>query len=212
VASKARRKDREVEPESKSKRLPKEQRREQLIETALRLVRERGTDALTLGLVAEEAGVTKPIAYEHFETRAGLLVALARHIDDRQLGLLRAALSQARPCLEDVARVVLQAYVHCYASTGPEWNAIVAALQGDERMEAFQRELIDNYVRIFQEAFAAVTARAPDELHLACVAILGAADALAREMLLGRFTEKTAADAIVAFTVRCLDDRPRSAT
>ncbi len=33
----------------------------------------KGTDALTLGHVAECAGVSKPIAYEHFGTRAGLL-------------------------------------------------------------------------------------------------------------------------------------------
>jgi AcrR family transcriptional regulator len=54
------------------KRLPKEQRREQLLDTALAIVREQGTDAITLSYVAERAGVSKPIAYGHFGTRAGL--------------------------------------------------------------------------------------------------------------------------------------------
>ncbi|MHC8285601.1 helix-turn-helix domain-containing protein [Pseudomonas sp. XS1P51] len=33
-----------------------------------------GTDALTLATLAERAGVTKPVAYEHFRTRSGLLI------------------------------------------------------------------------------------------------------------------------------------------
>ena len=52
--------------------MPKEQRRIQLLETASAIVRAGGTDALTLAHLAEQAGVTKPIAYEHFGTRAGL--------------------------------------------------------------------------------------------------------------------------------------------
>jgi AcrR family transcriptional regulator len=204
VASKARSKNREVEREPGPKRLPKEQRRDQLIETALRIVRERGTDALTLAHVAEESGVTKPIAYEHFETRAGLLVALAKYIDDRQLVLLHAALKQARPRLEDVARVISCAYLHCYTSAGPEWNAIVAALAGDEAMEAFQRDLLDNYVSIFQGAFGPVTTLPKRELHLRCVAILGAADALGREMLRGRVEEATAARTLGSLAIDCL--------
>ena len=67
-----------------SKRLPRDERRRQLLETAAAIVRAEGTDALTLARVAEQAGVTKPVAYEHFETRAGLLVALYRHFDARQ--------------------------------------------------------------------------------------------------------------------------------
>ena len=58
------------------RRLTREQRARQLLDVAWALVGEEGTDALTLGRLAEAAGVTKPVAYDHFVTRNGLLAAL----------------------------------------------------------------------------------------------------------------------------------------
>jgi AcrR family transcriptional regulator len=43
--------------------MSKEERRRQLLDTASDIVRSEGTEALTLGHLAERAGVTKPIAY-----------------------------------------------------------------------------------------------------------------------------------------------------
>ena len=82
--------------------MSKDQRRAQLLETAAVIVRAEGTDALTLARLAEQAGVTKPIAYEHFGTRAGLLIALYRYFDERQAALnewakLLSALEEGRP-------------------------------------------------------------------------------------------------------------------
>ncbi|MBC8136296.1 MAG: helix-turn-helix transcriptional regulator, partial [Fibrella sp.] len=56
--------------------MSKAQRREQLLQVAYEIIRSEGTDELTLARVAEQAGVTKPIAYEHFGSRSGLLIAL----------------------------------------------------------------------------------------------------------------------------------------
>ncbi|RKH92133.1 TetR/AcrR family transcriptional regulator, partial [Corallococcus sp. AB038B] len=74
--------------EPQARKLPKAQRREQLLDIAQTIVREEGTDALTLGYLAERAGVSKPIAYEHFKTRSGLLIALYAQIDARQVSAL----------------------------------------------------------------------------------------------------------------------------
>ncbi len=54
---------------------PCDERQRQLLEVAWRLVREEGTEALTLGRLAEQAEVTKPVVYDHFGTRARLLAA-----------------------------------------------------------------------------------------------------------------------------------------
>lgn len=67
------------------KRLRKEDRRVQLLEVARGIVRQQGTEALTLGYLAERANVTKPIPYDHFGDREGLLMALYRDFSDRQL-------------------------------------------------------------------------------------------------------------------------------
>ena len=75
-----------------AKKLPRAERREQLLATAKAILGEEGTDALTLGYLAERAGVSKPIAYEHFGTRAGLLIAICGAYDDRQKEAQREAL------------------------------------------------------------------------------------------------------------------------
>ena len=111
-----------------AKRLPKSERREQLLETALAIVREQGTDALTLGYLAERAGVSKPIAYEHFGTRSGLLIALYRRIDERQAATAARDFERTPKRLSDVARLMGESYMSCFRTAGPECHAIFAAL------------------------------------------------------------------------------------
>jgi AcrR family transcriptional regulator len=183
------------------RKLSKAERREQLLETALAIVREQGTDALTLGYLAERAGVSKPIAYEHFKTRSGLLIALYEQIDNRQVAALLLALERTPRRLEEVARVVSTAYMNCFTSVGPEWHAISAALKGDEEMEAFQRELIDSYVALYRDALAPYSKLPEDELRLRCVGIIGAGDAIARDMVRGRIDEAAAAASLASLIV-----------
>src|SRR5688500_5317424 len=101
-------------------RLSKPQRREQLLAAAMAIVRDEGADALTLGALAERAGVSKPVVYEHFGTRAGLLIALYRLIDERQVKVFEAALERAPRRLTEIARLMSDAYMQCYESAGPE--------------------------------------------------------------------------------------------
>ena len=51
-------------PVSPRRRLPREERTRQLLEVAWQLIGDVGTDALTLGKLAEAAGVTKPVVYD----------------------------------------------------------------------------------------------------------------------------------------------------
>lgn len=187
-----------------ARKLPKAQRRDQLLETALEIVREQGSDALTLGYLAERAGVSKPVAYDHFGTRSGLLIALYRQLDDLQVSAFREALERAPRRLADVARVVSQAYMDCTLSAGTEWHAISAALQGDEEMEAVQRELIDSYVELYCQAFSPYTELAAGELRLRCIGILGAADAISRETIRGEVPEKRAVASLAGMMVAWL--------
>lgn len=188
-------------------RLPRAQRRDQLLDTAHMIVREQGTDALTLGHLAERAGVSKPIAYEHFQSRSGLLIALYQQIDDRHVQAFRRALKRSRQRLEDVARLAGSAYMSCYATIGPEWHAIAAAMKGDEQMEAVQQQLVDGYVALYREAFAPFTDLPKDELHLRCVGIVGAAEAISQAMIRGLIDEKQAAASVTSLIVRWLSAR-----
>lgn len=190
--------------QTSTRRLSKAARREQLLDTALAIVRESGTDALTLGHLAERAGVSKPIAYEHFKTRSGLLMALHRELDQRHVVALRQALAKTRPRLADVARVVSAAYVDCYEVLGPAWLAISAALRGDEEMEAFQQQALDAEIDLYCQAFAPYTQRPPAELRALCAALLGGAEALMRELSRGRIERGAAVELLAGLIARSL--------
>jgi len=68
-----------------------EDRREQLLAAADRVVQREGS-AASMNLIAAEAGITKPILYRHFGDKGGLYRALAARHVDRLLARLRAAL------------------------------------------------------------------------------------------------------------------------
>lgn len=187
-----------------AKKMPKAQRRDQLLSIALDIVRDEGTDALTLGHVAEKAGVSKPIAYEHFGTRSGLLIALFEQLDQQQIDQLAAAIAEAPKRLEDVARVVSDAYMACYQAIGAEWSSISAALRGDEVMDEIQCGLIDSYVDLYCSILAPYTKITADDLRLRCVGIVGAAEAISREMIRNKLEEKAAAAVLQSLIVTWL--------
>lgn len=181
-------------------RLAKAERRRQLLDTALAIVREEGADRLTLGHLAARAGVSKPIAYEHFGTRAALLAELLRAIDARQAAALREALSIGGRSLAATADLLAGAYIHCAAATSGEWHAIGAALSaaGGE-LEAVHRELLDGYARLFASALRPCTAALPPaELERRCAGLIGAAEALSLAMLRGACGEAEAARSLAA--------------
>lgn len=178
-----------------SGRLSKANRRRQLLDTALAIIRKEGADRLTLGHLAARAGVSKPIAYEHFGTRTGLLIALYRSIDQEHADALHDAVDGVRRPLDDTAAVLAAAYVHCSAQTMGDWQAVGAALSGSQEKDAVQRELLDGYVRLFVSALEHHSALEPDELQRRCVGLIGAGEALSAMMIAGSCSEKEAADA-----------------
>lgn len=179
-------------------RLSKAERRRQLLATALVIIREEGADRLTLGHLATRAGVSKPITYEHFGTRSGLLIDLYKALDQQQATALREALSSGHRNLSDTADVLASAYMHCCADTSGEWHAVGAALSGSEEMGAVHQELLAGYVQLFGAALAPYSPLPPQQLHRHCVGLVGAAEALARLMVGGQCSEQEAAQAFAA--------------
>lgn len=191
------------------KRLPRDQRRLQLLETAAAIVRAEGTDALTLARVAEQAGVTKPIAYEHFETRAGLLVALYRHFDARQGDAARAALESRAHTLEDAVAILAAAYVDCTLDAGREFGAITAALSATEEMDDFRHTQREAYAELYRQAlvrFTPLPAKGGKALFLG---LIGAADTLANAAAAGRMSRKDAVEALKRIMLGALEHSPR---
>ena len=61
---------------SNGRRLTADARRRQLFEVALSLFSEHGYAATTMDDIAESAGVTKPLVYQHFESKRALYLEL----------------------------------------------------------------------------------------------------------------------------------------
>ncbi len=178
-------------------KLPKDQRREQLLDAAMAIVREDGADALSLVTLAVKAGVSRPVTYDHFSTRAGLLVALFQRLEDQYVQALRNALEIAPHELDTTADLMSRAYFNCLADLGPEAPAISAALQGSEEMALQQRAMVGEYIAIMCKALQPFTDMDIASLRLTCIGLLGAAEAIAREQQEGRIPE---AAAIAAFS------------
>jgi AcrR family transcriptional regulator len=191
-----------------SRRMPKAQRRRQLLETAYEIVRSEGTDALTLARLAERAGVTKPIAYEHFGTRAGLLAALYRDYEEQQTKAMHAALAAGGRTLDDVTAIVSAAYVDCVLTAGPECDDIAAALSAFEETKDFLQSSRDYYVAEFRKAFAPFV-KLPRRRGVAVLAgVLGAADALSRAAAAGRLSRAEAVRALSRIMIGALANNP----
>lgn len=178
---------------STSRRLPKAERRRQLLDTALLIVRNEGADRLTLGHLAIRAGVSKPVAYDHFGTRSGLLIELYKMIDEEQANTLRKALTTGKQGFEETAERLASAHIHCYADTSGEWHAVGAALAGSEEKEAVYQELLDNYVQLFATVLKPHCNLSPDELERRCIGLIGSGDALSAAMVRGNCSEAEAA-------------------
>ena len=84
------------------KRLPANKRRQQLLDVAMRLFAQNGFKATTMDDIAEHAGVTKPLLYQHFASKRALYLELVESVAQRMLNAVEEATSQARTPREQV--------------------------------------------------------------------------------------------------------------
>ena len=173
--------ERDVSTEPRQ-RLSKSDRHRQLLDTARELIRDEGTDTFTLGRLAERARVTKPLVYDHFGDRAGVLAELYREFESRQRETLEEALRDATADLNVISGLVAGAYIDCCLAEGRELANVVAALAGSTALTQVRQEAEDEYLSMCRSALDPF-AGALDTASLA--AIVGAGDALARRALDG---------------------------
>ncbi|NJQ07814.1 TetR/AcrR family transcriptional regulator [Streptomyces lonarensis] len=187
--------------------MTKRQRRAQLLDAARELIRDAGTDEFTLARLAERAGVTKPLVYDHFGDRSGVLAELYRAFEERRRETLSRVLDDTPPRLDAVAEVVAAAYIDCCLAEGRELADVVAALAGSPALSAVRQEAEDAYLQMCREALEPL-AGPIDTAGL--FAVIGAGDALARGALAGDITAERAAAAL-ACVVTAVATGPRPA-
>src|SRR5919108_3333179 len=131
-----------------SPRRPRAERREQLLEAALRTVDRDGFAALTVEGVAREADLAKTVVYDTFGGREELLRALLAREQERALSSLTAAMPQP-PLTDDPREVLAKSLATLLAAVRehPEtWRLILLPPEGTppvvRRTVDRQRELL----------------------------------------------------------------------
>ena len=191
-----------------SRRLSGAERRRQLLDTALLIVREEGADRLTLGHLAARAGVSKPVAYDHFGTRSGLLIELYRWIDTEKVDAFREAMAAGTQGSDETVKVLATTYVQCAADTTGEFHAVGAALAGSEEKAAVFQKLLDNNVQMFVSVLKPHSSLPLAELERRCVGLVGAGEALSAAMVRGRCSKVEAAGTFASLINSALRETP----
>ena len=136
--------------------------RAHILETAWRLVGERGVQAVTVADIATASGVSRQLVYHHFESRAGLLVAMTRHHD------ATSGFRKRLVATRDLAPVEgFEAGLRLWLSYVPEVLHVARALEaaliaGDEGGAAWRDRMDD-----LHEAFRLAVARVDEAGRLA---------------------------------------------
>ncbi|MFZ4720285.1 MAG: TetR/AcrR family transcriptional regulator [Ilumatobacteraceae bacterium] len=78
-----------------SMRLPAPARREQILDVSVQVFAQRGFHATSMNDVAEAAGVTKPVLYQHFDSKQDLYLALLEEAGTRLRNAVRKGVTDA---------------------------------------------------------------------------------------------------------------------
>jgi AcrR family transcriptional regulator len=186
------------------RRLSSTERRAQLVGIARDVIATEGTDALTLAYLASRAGVSKPVVYDHFPSRSGLLLSLYQDFDQRHLADLHAAIARTPPDLRQRVEAIATAHIACVVSQGVELSGVVAALAGTPALEKARRESERRYVDICRQAIRSADGAA-DLGEEAAIAFIGAADALGHAAARGTIDPEVARSTITTVVLSLID-------
>src|SRR4051794_17177979 len=135
-------------------RMPRRERRAQLLDSALEVFVAQGYHSAAMDDIADRAGVSKPVLYQHFPGKLELYLALLEHSCDAMIAKVREALESTQDNRDRVERTV-QAFYDYVAS---ESGAYRLVFESDLTNEPAVREQVDRVTNECTEAIAAVIA------------------------------------------------------
>jgi len=161
-------------------RLPRSARRAQLLKSALDVFVAQGYHAAAMDDIAETAGVSKPVLYQHFPGKLELYLALLDSACDQVLAEVRDALASTNDNKERVAATTEAFYTYVANPTG----AFRLVFESDLTSEPAVRERVDRVTLQCADACAEViaddTGFPPEVSRLLAVALVGMSQVSAR--------------------------------
>jgi AcrR family transcriptional regulator len=126
-----------------------------ILDTALTLMTKRGDASVTMAQIAKAARVSRQAVYLHFADRAALMVAIARHVDER-LGL-PTEIQRLFEAPNGVA--MLDAMVSLQAGRNPAIWAVARGLDAIRRTDAAAERAWQDRLNARLEGCRAIIAR-----------------------------------------------------
>jgi AcrR family transcriptional regulator len=112
-------------PPTIRRRLPRDERARQLVEVADTVFSEHGVAAASMEDIAERAGITKPVLYDHFGSKDGLLAAVVLRAGEELAAATLAAVDSASGPEDALARG-LRAYFRFIERRRASWLSLLA--------------------------------------------------------------------------------------
>jgi AcrR family transcriptional regulator len=171
-------------PRMPPKRLPADRRRQQLLEVALKVFAERGFNATTMDDIAERAGVTKPLLYQHFDSKRALYLELVDSVAHTMLGAIEKAVAAAEGPRQQVESG-FAAYFQLVVTHADAFNLLFGSdVPNDPELSSAVRRVEDSiaeYIDLLIDA-----GLEEDHRRLLAYAVVGMAEGASRHFLAGR--------------------------
>lgn len=164
-------------------RLPRDERRAQLLSAALEVFTSAGYHSAAMDEIAERAGVSKPVLYQHFPSKLDLYLAvLDTHIDSLVFAIQRAI--QSTPDNSERVQATIGAYFDFIEAEGEAFRLL---FESDMNVEPAVRERLNRMTYDCAAAVSAVisldTGLPQEAAMLLGVGLIGSAQITARHWL-----------------------------
>ena len=198
--------------EDKSARLPRDERRAQLLVAALEVFTVAGYHSAAMDEIADRANVSKPVLYQHFPSKLDLYLAvLDMHIDSLVFAIQKAIASNR----ENSSRVAatVEAYFGFIDSEGEAFRLL---FESDMSLEPQVRERLNRMTYDCAAAISAVisidTGLGKEESMMLAVGIIGTVQTSARHWLDrdGKIDRKRATELVMNLIWRGISGFPKS--
>jgi AcrR family transcriptional regulator len=192
-------------------RLPRQARRRQLLGAAQEVFVAQGYHAAAMDEIAERAGVSKPVLYQHFPGKLDLYLALLDESVEALTDTIRNALASTTDNKQRVS-ATFQAFFDFVASTGEAFRLV---FESDLRNEPAVRARVEGSLTECVNAIAATIAKdtgyRPEDAKLLSVGVAGIAEVGARWWLTsgGAISKEHAVDLLVQLAWRGLSGAPK---
>lgn len=163
-------------------RLPAAQRREQLLAVAVRVFAENGYHATSMNDVAEAAGVTKPVLYQHFSSKRELFVQLLTTIGDELRDTIAKATADAEGPRQQIEHG-LRAYFRYVGESTDAFRVLFGSgARRDPEFASFTRGVETSIADAIAELIVVDGDPVPQR-HLLAHSIVGMTEAASRHWL-----------------------------